>query len=110
MSESLVVPRQKEPILETDSMEDENSKEIDTILEIDSIEDSGLDIEKENQGDFSAERKNIRASDRECEISDACSLPATQHIQIRVQWLPLESLQVLFYEAKVPYLERCITI
>ena len=27
-----------------------------------------------------------------------------------LQWLPLESLQVLFYEAKVPFSERCITI
>ena len=84
MSESLVVPRPKEPFLETDSMEDKNSKEIEPILEIDSIEDSGLVRESGDQGDFSAERKTVRASDRECEISDKYSLPATQHIQIRV--------------------------
>ena len=27
-----------------------------------------------------------------------------------LQWLPLESLQVLFYEAKLPYSERCIEV
>ena len=70
--ESLAVPKQKEPILETDSMEDENSEELEPILEIDSIEDDNV------------ERKTFKASKRECETSDACSLPATQHIQIRV--------------------------
>ena len=31
-------------------------------------------------------------------------------LSFEVQWSPLESLQVLFYEAKVPFSERCITI
>ena len=31
-------------------------------------------------------------------------------ISKHIQWSPLESLQVLFYEAKVPFSERCITM
>jgi len=27
-----------------------------------------------------------------------------------IQWLPLENYQVLFYEAKVPFSERCIAV
>ena len=30
--------------------------------------------------------------------------------ECKLQWLPLESLQVLFYEAKLPFSESCIAI
>ena len=43
-------------------------------------------------------------------FSDACVNPEESLRHRYVPWLPFESLRLLFYEAKVPFSERCIAL